>query len=52
MSEAEKTIRLSKAAEEFNLSRDHIVEFLAKNGIKIESKPTTKLPSRSQRIPE
>jgi translation initiation factor IF-2 len=44
MAEAEKTIRLNKAAKEFNLSMDHIVEFLTKNGFKIESNPNTKLP--------
>jgi len=43
MSEAEKTIRLSKAIKEFNLSLDHIVDFLAKKGYKIESNPNTKL---------
>ena len=43
MSEAEKTIRLSKAIKEFNLSMDHIVDFLSKKGFKIESNPNTKL---------
>ena len=41
----EKTIRLSKAIKEFNLSMDHIVDFLSKKGIKIESNPNGKLPS-------
>lgn len=45
MSETEKTIRLSKAIKEFNLSMDHIVDFLSKKGFKIESNPNTKLPS-------
>jgi translation initiation factor IF-2 len=44
MAEAEKTIRLNKAAKEFNLSMDHIVDFLSKKGFKIESNPNTKLP--------
>src|ERR1043165_910883 len=44
MAEAEKTIRLSKAIKEFNLSLDHIVDFLSKKGFKIESNPNTKLP--------
>src|SRR5437762_1228496 len=43
MAEAEKTIRLSKAIKEFNLSMDHIVDFLSKKGLKIESNPNTKL---------
>ncbi len=43
MAEAEKTIRLSKAIKEFNLSLDHIVDFLGKKGFKIESNPNTKL---------
>jgi translation initiation factor IF-2 len=44
MAEVEKTIRLNKAAKEFNLSMDHIVDFLSKKGFKIESNPNTKLP--------
>ncbi|MFM2207305.1 MAG: translation initiation factor [Bacteroidota bacterium] len=44
MAEAEKTIRLSKAIKEFNLSMDHIVDFLSKKGFQIESNPNTKLP--------
>jgi translation initiation factor IF-2 len=44
MSETEKTIRLSKAIKEFNLSMDHIVDFLSKKGFSIESNPNTKLP--------
>ncbi len=44
MTEVEKTIRLNKAAKEFNLSMDHIVDFLSKKGFKIESNPNTKLP--------
>ena len=44
MAETEKTIRLNKAAKEFNLSMDHIVDFLSMKGFKIESNPNTKLP--------
>ncbi|MBK6987876.1 MAG: translation initiation factor IF-2 [Bacteroidetes bacterium] len=44
MAEAEKTFRLSKAIKEFNLSLDHIVDFLTKKGFKVESNPNTKLP--------
>jgi translation initiation factor IF-2 len=44
MAEVEKTIRLNKAAKEFNLSMDHIVDFLSAKGFKIESNPNTKLP--------
>ncbi len=44
MAEAEKTIRLSKAIKEFNLSLDHIVDFLTTKGIKLENSPNTKLP--------
>ena len=43
MSEVEKAIRLSKASSEFNLSRDHIVDFLSKKGVKIENNPNAKL---------
>ncbi len=43
MAEVEKTIRLNKAAKEFNLSMDHIVDFLSMKGFKIESNPNTKL---------
>lgn len=44
MAETEKSIRLSKAIKEFNLSLDHIVDFLQEKGFKIESNPNTKLP--------
>ena len=37
------TIRLSKAAKEFNVSFTTIQEFLAKKGFQIDSSPTTKL---------
>lgn len=39
----EKTIRLSKAAREFNVGASTIVEFLNKKGQSIDSSPNTKL---------
>src|SRR5882724_5745482 len=47
MPEVEKTIRLSKAIKEFNLSLDHIIDFLAMKGHKIESNPNAKLPGEA-----
>lgn len=38
-----KTIRLNKAAREFNISTQTIVDFLGKNGFAIDAKPNTKL---------
>jgi len=43
MSEVSKPVRLSKAAREFNLGVDTIVEFLSSKGIEVERKPNTKL---------
>jgi len=43
MTEVSKATRLSKAAREFNVGIHTIVEFLLKNGIEVEEKPTTKL---------
>jgi translation initiation factor IF-2 len=44
MSEAtDKGIRLSKVAREFNLGLHTVVEFLDKNGHKVESNPNTKI---------
>ncbi len=43
MSEGNITIRLSKAATEFNVGVQTIVEFLHKRGHKIDSSPNTKL---------
>ena len=44
MSEAtDKGIRLSKVAREFNLGLHTVVEFLEKNGHKVESNPNTKI---------
>ncbi len=39
------TIRLSKAAKEFNVGKDTIVEFLAKKGFQVDPSPNTKLTS-------
>ena len=39
------SIRLSKAAKEFNVGKDTIVEFLAKKGFQVDSSPNTKLTS-------
>ena len=43
MAEANKPVRLSKAAREFNLGMTTVVEFLASKGIEVEAKPNTKL---------
>ncbi len=43
MSEVTKTIRLGKAAQEFNVGMNTIVEFLHKKGIKIDNNANTKL---------
>jgi len=43
MAGANKTVRLSKAAREFNIGMNTIIDFLAKKGFKIESSPNTKL---------
>ena len=37
------SIRLSKAAKEFNVGKDTIVEFLTKKGFQVDSSPNTKL---------
>ena len=37
------SIRLSKAAKEFNVGKDTIVEFLAKKGFQVDPSPNTKL---------
>ena len=39
------TVRLSKAAKEFNVGKDTIVEFLTKKGFQVDSSPNTKLTS-------
>ena len=43
MAEANKPVRLSKVAREFNLGMTTVVEFLASKGIEVEAKPNTKL---------
>ncbi|MFA5417148.1 MAG: translation initiation factor IF-2 [Bacteroidales bacterium] len=43
MSEAIKVVRLSKAAREFNISIDSVIEFLGKKGFVIDRNPNTKL---------
>jgi len=37
------TIRLSKAAKEFNVGIGTILDFLAQNGFQVDSSPNTKL---------
>ena len=41
--ETNYTIRLSKAAKEFNVGKDTIVEYLAKKGFQVDPSPNTKL---------
>ena len=43
MADANKPVRLSKAAREFNLGIGTIVDFLDTQGIQVEAKPNTKL---------
>jgi len=43
MAEENKTVRLSKAAREFNIGKNTIIQFLEKKGFNIESSPNTKL---------
>lgn len=43
MSEVSITIRLSKAAKEFNVGSSTILEFLARKGFKVENNPNAKL---------
>jgi len=43
MSEDSITIRLSKAAKEFNVGSSTILEFLARKGFKVENNPNAKL---------
>lgn len=40
-----KTMRLNKVLRELNISLDRAVEYLAKNGHEIDSRPTTKISS-------
>ena len=50
MSEAAKTLRLSKVAKEFNLSLGKIVEFLASKGKSVESNPNAKIGDDEYRL--
>ena len=43
MTEQKKVVRLSKAAKEFNIGRDTIVEFLLEKGFTVDKNPNTKL---------
>ncbi|MBO7084265.1 MAG: translation initiation factor IF-2 [Bacteroidales bacterium] len=43
--ESNFSIRLSKAAKEFNVGRETIVEFLTKKGFQVDPSPNTKLTS-------
>jgi translation initiation factor IF-2 len=45
MAVTDKPVRLSKAAREFNISLDTIVEFLSENGFTVERNPNSKLDS-------
>mgnify|MGYP005611518937 CR=1 FL=1 len=48
--DSKKSIRLSKAAIEFNIGREVIVEFLSKKGYKLDSSPNTKLDGEIKRL--
>jgi translation initiation factor IF-2 len=50
MSEAAKTLRLSKVAKEFNLSLGKIVEFLAAKGHKTDNNPNAKIGDEEYRL--
>src|SRR6185369_2683088 len=50
MSEAAKTLRLSKVAKEFNLSLGKIVEFLGSKGHRIDSNPNAKIGDDEYRL--
>lgn len=45
-----KTVRLSKAAKEFNVGTSTIVEFLASKGYEIDSSPNTKIEAAEYEI--
>jgi len=42
---AEDSIRLGQASRKLNVGKDHILEFLAKKGFKVENNPNAKLTS-------
>src|SRR5438093_469400 len=46
----EKGIRLSVVVKDLNIGIDHIVEFLTRNGIAIEKKPTAKINSEAYNL--
>lgn len=50
MTAKSKTVRLSKAAKEFNVGTATIVEFLASKGHEIDSSPNTKIESEAYEI--
>ncbi|MCD8413046.1 translation initiation factor IF-2 [Tenacibaculum finnmarkense] len=50
MAEGNKLIRLNKVLREFNISLDRAVEHLAKNGHKVESRPTAKISDAEYQI--
>lgn len=41
----EKSVRLSKASKDLNIGLDHLVEFLSKNGHKVDKNPNAKITS-------
>jgi len=43
MTEERKVVRLSKAAKEFNIGRDTIIDFLLTKGFQVDPNPNTKL---------
>src|ERR1041384_4643737 len=43
MAEDVKEIRLGQASRKLNVGKDHILEFLAKKGFKVENNPNAKL---------
>ncbi|MCQ2300329.1 MAG: translation initiation factor IF-2 [Bacteroidales bacterium] len=50
MSEEQKTVRLNKAAKEFNVGIQTIIEDLGKKGHKIDSNPNTRLTAEQYEI--
>ena len=50
MADANKPVRLSKAAREFNLGIGTIVDFLDTKGINVDANPNTKLTRMFMRL--
>jgi hypothetical protein len=50
MSEAEKTIRLSKVARELNIGVHTIVDFLSSKGVKVDNNPNAKIGEDGYRL--